>query len=388
MAQGGQFQLAYLLHVFQQLALFLHFFFAAALDVLGPFHQGSAAGTHIAPIQGRHLTLRHMKLAFFRIGTECRRPPCALAQPGDIPAQGFVLGGFTLVLQVESGFPRVVVALHHGDLGPLHGHHMVNAAVEEGTVVAHQQKTILAAQIIGHLLAAMEIQMVGGLVNERVHIIPGEKGAQQRLGLLAVAQCAEGTLQRLLAAKELVPLAQEAPILGIRRSGAHHFHGGQAGISDRIGEIHRWQRHMHLAAAVQLSAEQAQKRGLAPAVSSCQAQPPGGIQPGGQAFKHGVRAAIVGIGQILNGNVHLGSLLGKKPREWQNKNSLHPWAAVSSQQKNEAHRCASSPAMASQIHRPKIPAVILCLRSPDQFGAAGLFAHLSNSVSGLIWLFT
>jgi len=46
-----------------------------------------------------------------------------------------------------------------------------------------------------------------------------------------------------------------------------------------------------------------------------------------------------------------------------------------------------SPAMASQIHRPKIPAVILCLRSPDQFGAAGLFAHLSNSVSGLIWLF-
>lgn len=139
-----------------------------------------------------------MKFVLLRLLGELRRLPGALVQPADFFFQALVPFELIGVLPVELLFPRVVIALNDLKTGFVDAEDVIYTVVQKGAVVADQQKAVLPAQILRHRPAAQQIQMIGGLVDQGISILPGEQGAEQRLGLLAPAQGGEGPVQRVL----------------------------------------------------------------------------------------------------------------------------------------------------------------------------------------------
>ena len=188
---------------------------------------------------------------------------------------------------------------------------MVNAPVQEGAVVAHQQKAVLAAQVIRHQFAAMHVQVVGGLVNQRVHILPGKQRRQQGLGLFAPAEGVKGTVQRVLGHLKQVQFTNQPPVRGVRRGLLHHKQRQLARVRHLKGKVHGRQGQVDAALIGVLPLQQAQQRGFAPAVSGHQPQAPGGVHRKGYMLKHGRIAALIGKGKIAYIQLH-----GAAPPIW------------------------------------------------------------------------
>ena len=116
-----------------------------------------------------------MEFAFFGLGGPLCRASGGFLQVLDVLAENFVAALLVFVLLVEAGLPSVVVALHYPDIAAVQAEHVVDAAVQKGAVMADQQVPVLAAEVICHQRAAMGIEVIGGLVNEGIDILPGEQ---------------------------------------------------------------------------------------------------------------------------------------------------------------------------------------------------------------------
>ena len=72
---------------------------------------------------------------------------------------------------------------------------MVHTLVQERPVMGHQQKAPLPGQIAPQLPPSLQVQMVGGLVDQQEGILLQKHGRQQHLGPLPVGEAGKGQLQ-------------------------------------------------------------------------------------------------------------------------------------------------------------------------------------------------
>lgn len=158
----------------------------------------------------------------------------------------------------------------------------------------------------------MGVEVIGGLVNEGISasrapaVFPGEKGSQQRLGLLALGEGGEGPIQHRIIHLELIEFADQLPFFRVRRSEEHHVAGVRRHIRYGVGEIHRRQWHVNMTLIRKLLLQQPQKGGLALAVAADQAETPGRIKVEAHVFKNGGIGAVISKGQITDRYLHTG----------------------------------------------------------------------------------
>ena len=72
---------------------------------------------------------------------------------------------------------------------------MVGAEIEEVPVVGDEQEALLRCQIIADTHATGDVEMVGGLVDERKRLMAQKQRHEERPGPLAAAQRGEGLSQ-------------------------------------------------------------------------------------------------------------------------------------------------------------------------------------------------
>ena len=73
----------------------------------------------------------------------------------------------------------------------------------------------------------MYIQVIGRLINQRIGVLPRKQRAEQRLGLLALAECPKGTVQRFFRYAQQFPFPQDAPFLCSRGRPPQHLQSRQ-----------------------------------------------------------------------------------------------------------------------------------------------------------------
>ena len=161
-----------------------------------------------------------------------------------------------------------------------------------------QQEAAFAGEIAAHYPAALQIQMVGGLVQQKEGPLTEKKGGQEHLDLLAAGEGGVGAEQDPGIHLQRVQLLVYTPEF---QSGLLLLQNGQ-GVplrrGHRGGEAVKGYRHGNRAVVFVLPLEQPQQGGLAPAVAPHQTQPPVGIQLQAQVLKDIVVAAGISKGQI------------------------------------------------------------------------------------------
>ena len=106
----------------------------------------------------------------------------------DIPPERFIPPALIFVLLIQPGLPCVVIPLHHPHVSAIEAEHMVNAAVQKRAVVADEDETVLAPEIIRHQCTSLHIQVIRRLVNQRIGVLSGKQRRQQRLGLFTLGE--------------------------------------------------------------------------------------------------------------------------------------------------------------------------------------------------------
>ena len=190
---------------------------------------------------------------------------------------------------------------------------MVHAPVQKGPVVGHQQKAPLPPQVLRHRLPSPGVQVVGGLVDQQVPLLPAEQRRQQRLGPLSVGEGGKGPVQRLGLYAQQPRLPQQLPLL--RRGGRllEHLQGHAGRVPRLMGEVRAGRRAGNPSAAGILPQQQAQKGGLPPAVAAQEAQLPASVKLKAHIFKYVIVAARIGKGQVFHPNHgHMASLQTQK----------------------------------------------------------------------------
>ena len=115
-----------------------------------------------------------MALVFLRAIAPFRRFARGGFQLLDFFAERLVPGGFGFVFAVQSRFKRVVISLHDVGVRLVQADHMVNRAVEEGAVMADEQKAVFAAQVVREHGTTGCVEGIGGFVDERIGVLAGE----------------------------------------------------------------------------------------------------------------------------------------------------------------------------------------------------------------------
>ena len=193
--QGRNPEFSLMLEILEQAFLFLELLFPAPDNILGALHHGGAARAHVPFVQDRGFRGRNMALALFGFPAPVLRAARAFRQARDIPPEHFAPGLLGLVLDAHAVFPGVVVALHDPHVTAVQAHDVVDAGVEKRAVMADQQESALLSEVRGGLLAALPVQMVGGLINERVRLLPDKEQRKQKPGLFAGGQGGEHLVQ-------------------------------------------------------------------------------------------------------------------------------------------------------------------------------------------------
>ena len=169
--------------------------------------------------------------------------------------------------------------------------------------MADQQKAPpLPPQVAAQPGAALGVQVVGGLVDQRVAALLQKQRRQQHAGLLAGRKAAEPPVQELLPQAQKPQFPLQLPVGGVaagRRAGRLRHRGHRVGR--RVREPPGLLGQADAAGVLLLAAQQPQQRGLAPAVAAGQAQLPAGVQLQVQIGKDVVVAAGPGKRQVGNG---------------------------------------------------------------------------------------
>ena len=256
-------------------------------------------------------------------------------QAADFAAQALVFLLFEAVLQVLVGLPGGVVALFQADLAvSVDGQHVVDAWIQQGTVVGDQQEALFAGEVGRQQLPGLQVQMVGGLVDEQKVVLAQEEGRQQQLGALALGKGLIGPFQRLGRDAELagfrfqqrvddIPVQGQVLVQGVdvglalgrvvlggghRRLeglvGTDQSLGNAAGAALGLGDLRRKEAEAHgrfdAARIGKLAGQDAQQGGLSPAVAGDEAQLPVGIQLKTGVGEHVVVTAFVVKAQVLH----------------------------------------------------------------------------------------
>ena len=122
----------------KQAAPFLHGTLTAALRIGGSFHQGGAPRAHIASVHRRRFAGCNMELSLFAAVTPSCSTACACLQPYDIALKVLVARFLPGILLIEAFLPSIIITLHYPGITSIQRQHMIDTAVKEGAVVAHQ----------------------------------------------------------------------------------------------------------------------------------------------------------------------------------------------------------------------------------------------------------
>ena len=301
--QGEQLQLVGPLHVPEQGGLLPDGLLLPALQPLGPLHQLGGPVAHKAPV---HLEAGVLAAVFAAL--HLVRPgggaPGGLLQPADLPLQLLVPGQLPPV-------PGLLLPPPHGEAPPdelragaVQSQGMVGAAVQKGPVVGDQEKApVQPPEVVGHQGPALGVQVVGGLVNHGVGVLPEKEGGQQGPGLLPAAEGGEGPVQDLPLQPHLGQLPVQPPRLLRRRLLQQQRPDRPHGVGHRPGPAQAGDRAGDGPPALRLPRQQLQQGGLAPAVPAHQAQLPAGIQPQVQVLEHGGIVPVIGKREMRNGDL-------------------------------------------------------------------------------------
>ncbi|HCJ89557.1 MAG TPA: hypothetical protein DHV94_09135 [Clostridiales bacterium] len=163
-----------LLDVFQQRLLFLDGAFLPHLRCFRAFHHPLRCRTEETPVNEAVVFLIRMALVFLRAIAPFRRFARCGFQLLDFFAERVVPGGFGFVFAVQACFKRVVISLHDVGVRLVQADHMVNRAVEEGAVMADEQKAVFAAQVVCEHCTTGCVEGIGGFVDEQIGVLAGE----------------------------------------------------------------------------------------------------------------------------------------------------------------------------------------------------------------------
>ena len=214
-----------------------------------------------------------------------------------------------VVLRLFKGVPPLPVLPPGGEAaaldlhaGPVQGQDVVHAAVQEIPVVGHQQKAPLFPEVRRRGPPSGGVQMVGGLVDEEIPLLPAEQRRQQALGLLPAGERVEGPVQRPGVHPQQARLPQKLPLLRRRADGAEDVQRHPGRVRHLIGEVRAGQRMGDAAAMGILPHQQPQKGGLSPAVAAQKAQLPVRVELKAHMVIDIVIAARIGKGQVIHPN--------------------------------------------------------------------------------------
>ena len=163
-----------LLDVFQQRLLFLDGAFLPHLRCFRALHHPLRRRAEKAAVYFPIKGLIRMALVFLRAIAPFRRFARGGFQLLDFFAERLVPGGFGFVFAVQARFKRVVISLHDVGVRLVQADHMVNRAVEEGAVMADEQKAVFAAQVVREHCTTGCVEGIGGFVDERIGVLAGE----------------------------------------------------------------------------------------------------------------------------------------------------------------------------------------------------------------------
>ena len=144
--------------------------------------------------------------------------------------------------------------------------------------------------------------MVGGLVDEEEISLLQKECRQQRLGLLAVGQGVERSMERRLFHLQAVKLPQELPVLGLGAYLPQDILGGGFGMFHRVGKIVKRHRGADASFIGIPPQKQHKKGGLPPAVSAHKAQLPVGVNLKADVVKDRIIAAGIGKCEVFHLN--------------------------------------------------------------------------------------
>ena len=123
--------------------------------------------------------------------------------PLDLGLLEFVAPGLLLEAPLALDEERVVVALEAVELAISQLHNLTREAVQEHPVVAHDHvRALILLQEALEPLDGVEIEMVGGLVEEEQVGVPQQHSRQHRAALLSAAEFDQGPIQIVLAEVE------------------------------------------------------------------------------------------------------------------------------------------------------------------------------------------
>ena len=193
--QGRNRQRLLPLQVLQQLLLLLHCLLPAALDGFGPLHQLGRLVAHKAPVRRLGPGLVHAELTLLRPVRPAGGTAGGLRQPPDVLLQLLLPGQLEGVLPPAVLPPGGEIPPLDLNIGPVDGQNMVHTLVQERPVMGYQQKSPLPGQIAPQLPPSLQVQMVGGLVDQQEGILLQKHGRQQHLGPLPVGEAGKGQLQ-------------------------------------------------------------------------------------------------------------------------------------------------------------------------------------------------
>ena len=163
-----------LLDVFQQRLLFLDGAFLPHQRCFRPLHHPLRCRAEEAAVYFSIKGLIRVALVFLRAIAPFGGLACGGFELLDFLAQRLIPGGFGFVFAVQARFKRVVISLHDVGVRLVQADHMVNRAVEEGAVMADEQKAVFAAQVVREHCTTGCVKGIGGFVDERIGVLAGE----------------------------------------------------------------------------------------------------------------------------------------------------------------------------------------------------------------------
>ena len=183
-------------------------------------------------------------------------------------------------------------------MGAVDGQDVVHTLVQERPVMGHQQKSPLPGQIAPQLPPPLQVQVVGGLVDQQKGILLQKHGRQQHLRPLPVGEDGEGLFQGLLRQVQQPQLPLDLPVLRLRRDLPHHLQPCPGQVRHLVGEVLERHGGGDGAAVGVLPLQQPQEGGLPPAVPPGESQLPAGVDLKAHMVKDQLRTALISKCQV------------------------------------------------------------------------------------------
>ena len=173
---------------------------------------------------------------------------------------------------------------------------MVYAAVQECSVVGHQDEPLFRAQIPAHQLPPPDVQVVRGFINQQKVVLLGKQHRKLELCLLPIAQGVIGAVEYPVIQMQIRHFPLNFPIFIVRVHGFHRVNGKNAFVLHGIREVGKGNRGGNAALIVIFSQKQIQKGSFAPAIPADKAQTPARVNLKADILKNVFVTALIGKG--------------------------------------------------------------------------------------------